>query len=169
MDFVVWTGPQITYEWIWLFSSKNVFDVVSCIWLSAILWTAARQASLSSISQRLLKLMSTESVRLCNHFLLCLLLLPSIFPSIRYFPMSLPKFQCFSTSPSNEYSGLIYFRTGLAWSSCCPRDFWESSTIPQFKSINSFMLSIFYGLTFTLVHDCQNNHSFDNRDFFFPQ
>ena len=84
-------------------------------------WTAACQASLSfTISQSLLKLMSIESVIPSNHFILCLLLilLPSIFPSIRVFSSELalhlrwPKFWsfCFSISPSNGYSGLISFR-----------------------------------------------------------
>ena len=107
----MWTGPQITYEWIWLFSSKNVLDVLSCIWLFEILWTAARQASPSSISRRLLKLMSIELVRLYNHFILCLLLLPSIFPSIRVFSNELAKVSVLQHQSFNEYSGLIYFRT----------------------------------------------------------
>ena len=79
-------------------------------------WTAACQASLSfTISRNLLKLMSTEWVMPSNHFILCcpLLLLPSIFPSIRVFssesvlPIRWPK-DCsfpFSISPSNEHSG----------------------------------------------------------------
>ena len=83
------------------------------------------QASLSfTISLSLLKLMSIQSVMLFNHLILCcpLLLLPSVFPSIRIFsnesaPHSLgarwPKYWSlsFRTSPSNEYSGLISFRT----------------------------------------------------------
>ena len=84
-------------------------------------WTAACQASLSiTNSQSLLKLMSTESVMPCNHLILCysLLLLPSIFPSIRGFSnesvlhIRWPKYWSFSfsISPSNEYSGLISFR-----------------------------------------------------------
>ena len=84
-------------------------------------WTAACQASLSfTISQSLLKLMSIESVMPSHHLILChpLLLLPSIFPSIRVFPNELvlcsrwPKYHSFSfsISPSNEYSGLISFR-----------------------------------------------------------
>ena len=88
---------------------------------SATPWTAARQASLSIInSWSLLKLMSIESVMPSNHLILChpLLLLPSIFPSIRVFSnesvlcMRWPKFWSFSfsISPSNEYSGLISFR-----------------------------------------------------------
>ena len=84
-------------------------------------WTAARQASLSiTNSQSLLKLMSIESVIPSNHLILCcpLLLLPSIFPSIRVFSnesilcIRWPKYWSFSfnISPSNEYSGLISFR-----------------------------------------------------------
>ena len=84
-------------------------------------WTAACQASLSiTNSQSLLKLMSIEPVMPSNHPILCrlLLLLPSIFPSIRVFfnesvlHIRWPKYWSFSfnTSPSNEYSGLISFR-----------------------------------------------------------
>ena len=65
-----------------------VFQSLSHVRLFATLWTAARQASLSfTISQNLLKLMSIESVMSSNHLVLCcpLLLLPSIFPSIRIF------------------------------------------------------------------------------------
>ena len=84
-------------------------------------WTAARQASLSFIiSQSLLKLMSIEWVMPSNYLILCcpLLLLPSIFPSIRVFTNELvlrirqPKYWKFSlsVSPSSEYLGLISFR-----------------------------------------------------------
>ena len=84
-------------------------------------WTAVCQASLSfTISQNLLKVMSIESVMPSNHLTLChpLLLLPSIFPSIRGFSnksalhIRSPKYWSFSfsLSPSNEYSGLISFR-----------------------------------------------------------
>ena len=81
-------------------------------------WTAAHQASLSiTNSQSLLKLMSIESVMPTNHLIVCrpLLLLPSIFPSIRVFSnlrIRWPKYWSFSSSisPSNEYSGLISFR-----------------------------------------------------------
>ena len=85
------------------------------------LWSAARQASLCiTNSWRLLILMSTESMMPSNHLILChpLLLLPSIFPSIRVFsnesvlPIRWPKYWSFSfsISPSNEYSELISFR-----------------------------------------------------------
>ena len=83
-------------------------------------WTAARQASLSITSSwNLLKLMSIKSVMPSNHLILChpLLLLPSIFPSIRVFfsesvlHIRWPKYLSFSfsISPSSEYSGLISF------------------------------------------------------------
>ena len=83
--------------------------------------TAAKQAFLSFvISQNLLRLMSIESLMPSNHLILCysLLLLPSIFSSIRVFSNELalrirwPKYWSFSfsISPSNEYSGLISFR-----------------------------------------------------------
>ena len=94
---------------------------LSHVWLFATLWTAANQAPLSStISHSLLKFTSIELVMLSNHLILyCpLLILPSIFPSIRIFSNELalhirwPKY-CgisFNISPSNEYSGLISFR-----------------------------------------------------------
>ena len=85
-------------------------------------WTVARQASLSiTNSGSLLRLMSIESVMPSNHLMFCcaLLLLPSLFPSIRVFSNeSVPRISwlkqwsfSFSISPSNEYSGLIFFRT----------------------------------------------------------
>ena len=86
---------------------------------SATPWTAACQASLSFITSRsLFTLMSTESVMLSNHPILChpLLLLLLIFPSIRVFSnesvllIRWPKYWSFSISPSSEYSGLISFR-----------------------------------------------------------
>ena len=94
---------------------------LSHVWLFATPWTAARQASLSITNSRsLLKLTFTESVMPSNHFILCcpLLLLLSIFPSIRVFSnesvlhIRWPKYWSFSfsVSSSNEYLGLISFR-----------------------------------------------------------
>ena len=94
---------------------------LSCVWLFATPWTAARQASLSTTNSRSPpKRMSIKSVMPSNHLILChpFLLLPSIFPSIRVFSnesalrIRWPKFWSFSfnISPSNEYSGLISFR-----------------------------------------------------------
>ena len=79
----------------WSFEGSSLWPVLSCVvvvqsfkhvWLFSTPWTSAHQASLSfTISQSLLKLMSTESVMPSNHLILChpLLLLPSIFPSVR--------------------------------------------------------------------------------------
>ena len=110
----------------WVFSTQlkdsltNV-QLISPVWLFTTLWAAAYQASLSfTLSWRLLKLMSIESVMLFNHLILCspLLLLPSIFPSIRVFSnesalhIRWPEYWSFSfnISPSNEHPGLISFR-----------------------------------------------------------
>ena len=82
-------------------------------------WTTACQSSLSTTNSRsLLKITSIKSVTLSNHLILChpLILLPSIFPSIRVFSnesilcIRWPKYWSFSISPSNEYSGLISFK-----------------------------------------------------------
>ena len=158
--------------------------------------------------------MSNESVIPSNHLILChlLLLLPSVFPSIRIFSnesslcIRWPKYWSFSfsISPSNEYSGLISFRTDwfdllavqgdmllshFSRVSLCAtpqmaahqappslgfsrQEHWsglpfpspkgiQSSPTPQFKSINSLVLSLLYGTTLTFIHDHQKNHSFD--------
>ena len=117
----------------------------------------------------LLKLMSIKSVMPSNH-LIChaLLLLPSIFPSLRVFsnkPVLCIRWPrdwsfSFSISPSNEHSGLISFRmTGLI--SLQSRDSQELSLTPQFKIISSLMVSFIYSPTLTSIHDYWKNHSFD--------
>ena len=99
----------------------NSVQSLSRVRLFATPWTAPHQASLSITNPHsLLKLMSIESVMPSNHLILCrpLLLLPSIFPSIRVcskksvLHIRWPKYWSFSfsISPSNEYSGLISFR-----------------------------------------------------------
>ena len=99
----------------------SLVQSLSRVQLFATPWTAARQASLSiTNSWSLLKLMSIKSVMPSNHLILCppLLLLLSIFPSIRVFSnesalrVRWPKYWSFSfnISPSNEHSGLISFR-----------------------------------------------------------
>ena len=96
----------------------NSVQLLSRVWLFATPWTTACQASLPiTNSQSLLKLLSIESVMPSNHLILYhpLLLLPSVFPSIRVFSnesvlhIGWPKYWSFSfsVSPSNEYSGLI--------------------------------------------------------------
>ena len=99
-------------------SFLSVVQSLNCVHLFATPWTVAHQASLSfTVSQSLLKFMSIESVMPSNYLILCcpLLLLPSMFPSIRVFSsesalrIRWPKYWSlsFSISPSSEYSGLI--------------------------------------------------------------
>ena len=97
----------------------DLVQSLSCVQLYTNPWTAAWQASLSySISWSLFKLMSIESMMPSSHLILCylLLLLPSIFPSIRVFSnesvlhIRWPKYWSFIIGLSNEYSGLISFR-----------------------------------------------------------
>ena len=104
--------------------------------------------------------MSIKSVMLSNQLILChLLLLPSIFPSIRVFsnesvlPIRWSKYWSFSftISPSNRYSGLISFR--IDWLDLLAEDSQESSPKPEFKSINSLALSFLYSQTLTSIHD----------------
>ena len=118
----------------------------------------------------LFKCMCIESVMPSNHLILShpLLLLPSIFPSIRDFytesalPIRCPKYWSFnfSISPSDEYSGLISFRMDwldlLAVQGALKRLLQQ-----QFKSINSLVLSFLYSPTLTSIHDYWRNHSFD--------
>ena len=105
-----------------IWGKKSCHVQLSHVQLFANPWTAALQATLSSTnSQRLLKLLSIESVLPSNHLILCcpLLLLPSVFPTTRVFSSELvlhirwPEYWSFSfkISPSNEYSGLISFKT----------------------------------------------------------
>ena len=120
---------------------------------------------------QLLKLMSIELVIPSNHLILYqpLLLLPSILPSIRVFSresvllIRWPKYWSFSLSisPSNEYSGLISFR--MDWFDFLPAQgtLQESSPTPQFKSINSLVLSFLSSPTLTSIHDYWKNCSFD--------
>ena len=94
-----------------------VVQLLSCARLFATPWTAVCQAPLSfTVSWSLLRFMSIELVMLSNHLILCRPLLPSICPSIKVFSNELAlhirwsKYWSYSFSPSNEYSGLIFFR-----------------------------------------------------------
>ena len=117
-----------------------------------------------------LKLMSIKSVMPSNHIVLChpLLLLPSVFPSIRVFSnesaprIRWPKFWSFSfsISPSSVYSGSISFR--IDWFELfAVQGTLKSLLQNQFKSINSSVLSLLYGPILTSIHDYWKNHSFD--------
>ena len=151
-----------------LFSCQIVSDCVNP-------WTAACQASLSfTISWSLPKFRSIELVMLSNHLILChlLLLLPSIFTSIRVFSdestlrIRWPKYWSFSFSinPSNECSRFISFRIDWVLSPCSPRDSQGSSPVPQFERINSLVLNLLYGSAFMSIHNYWKNHSFDYAD-----
>ena len=119
--------------------------------------------------------MATELVMPSNHLILCcpLLLLPSIFPSIRVFSnesalrIRWPKYWSFSfsISPSNEHSGLISFR--IDWFGILAvQETQESSPVSQFKSISSPVLSLLYGPALTSKHDYWKNHSFGSMDLY---
>jgi len=150
--------------WVFLYLHFHCsVQSLSHVQLLATPWTAARQASLSITNSRSsLKPMSIESVMPSNHLILCrpLLLLPTIPPRIRVFSNEStlltrwPKYWSFSfsISPSNEGSP------------CSPRDSQESSSTPQFRSINFSALSFLYGSTLTSTHNYWKNHSFDYRD-----
>ena len=126
-------------------------------------WTAAHQAPLSSIvSQNLLKFISIKSVMLSNHLILwqTLLLLPSSFPRIRIFSSELALHisgQSIGASASASVLPMSiqgWFPLELTvWSPFSPRDSQESSLAPQFKTINSLVLSLLYGSTLTPIHD----------------
>ena len=130
-------------------SSSGMVSQFSCsvVSKSATLWAAARQASLSITNfWSLLKLMSIESVMPSNHLILCppLLLLSSIFPSIRVFSnesalcIRWPKHWSFSFNirPSSEYSGLISFR--MDWLDLLAVQGTESFPTPQLEKHQLF-------------------------------
>ena len=131
-------------------------------------WTATCQASLSfTVSQSLLKFMSTESMMLSNYLILChpLLVLPPMFPSISVFINELylairwPKHWSFGfrISPSNEHSGLISFR--IDWYGLLLIQGILKSLIQH--PITSSVLSLLYGIIITSIHDYWKNHSLD--------
>ena len=158
-----WEHPRVLP---YLFSLHSVqfssVQSLSLVRLSATPWITARQASLSITNSRSsLKLMSIESVMPSSHLILCcpLFLLPPIPPRIRVFSnestlrMRWPKYWSFSFSiiPSKEHPELISFRM----------DSQESSPTPQFKCINSSVLSLLHSPTLTSTHDHRKNHSLD--------
>ena len=151
----------------------NIFISVqplSHVRLSVTPWVAARQASLSITNSRSLhKLMSIESVMPPNYLILCcpFLLLPSSFPASGSFQMS-QLFTSGGQSTGVSASTLLLPMNTQEWSplgwtgwSCSPRESQESSPTPQFKTINSSVLSFHYGPTLTSIHDHRKNHSLD--------
>ena len=134
-------------------------------------WTAAHQASLSITSSRSsLKLMSIESVMPSSHLILCrpLLLLPSIFLSIRVFSnesalhIRWPNYWSFSfsSSSSNEHPGLISFR--MDWLDLLAvQGTLKSLLHTTVQKHQLFGAQLFYSPTLTSIHDHWKNHSLD--------
>ena len=116
--------------------------------------------------------MSIQLMMSFKQLILCppLLLPPSIFPSIRVFSnesvlhIRWPNYWSFSfsISPSKEYSGLISFR--MDWLNLAIQETQEFSSTPQFKSINSSVLSFLYSPALISIHDYWENHSFNEMD-----
>ena len=154
----------LEHHWTWIVVAVQS---PSRVRVFVIPWSTACQASLYfTISQSLLKLISIMSAMSFNHLILChpLLLLPSIFPASRSFPVthffasgdqSIGASALASVLPVNIQS---WFPLG---SSCSPRDSQKSSPAPQFETINFSELSLLYGPTLTSIHNYWKNHSFD--------
>ena len=144
---------------------------LSRVRLFATPWTAARQASLSLInSQSPPKTMSIKTVMPSNHLISLLSFSPPAFNLSQHQGL----FQWVNTS--HEVAKVLEFQlqhhsfqrnprpdlqNGLVGSPCSPTDSQESSPTPQFKSINSSVLSFLYGPTLITIHDYCRNHSFD--------
>ena len=164
-------------KWVWdLFCEKiprKINDVqFSCSVVSDSLtpWTAACQPSQSNTnSQSLLRLMSIKSVMPSNYIILChpLLLLPSIFPSIRVFSnesvlhIRWPKYWSFSfiISPSNEYSEIIFFR--IDWLDLLPVKGILNSLIQHHSSEASILQCSAFFIVQLSQHDYWKNRTFD--------
>ena len=156
------------------FGSDIVNQSLSRVWLLAAPWTAARQGSLSfTVSQSFLK-MFIESVKLSNNLILCcpLLLLPSIFPSIRVFSkesalcIRWSKYESFSfsISSSNEYSELISFM--IDWFDLLAAQGTFKSLV-QHQNLKASILchSAFFMVQLShLYKTTEKNHSFDCMD-----
>ena len=155
------------HTWEWKIISSVQFSRVR---LSATPWIAARQAFLSiTNSQSSLRLMSIESVMPSSHLILCRpLLLPPLPPSIRVFSsesallMRWPNLlELQLQHHSLQRNPRTDLQNGLVGSPCSSRDSQESSPTPQFKSINSSVLSLLHSPTLTSIHDHWKNHSLD--------
>ena len=145
-------------------------QLLSHVQLFATPWTAAWQASLSITNTwSSPKLVSIVSVMPSNHLIPCcpLLLLPSIFPSIRVFSsesalcIRWPKYWSFSfnISPSNEYSGLISFR--IDWLNLLAVQRTLKSLLQHHSSRVSLALTFLYSSSLTSICDYWKNYCFD--------
>ena len=132
-------------------------------------WTATHQASLSfTVSQSLIRFMSTGSAMLSKHLILwgILLFLPSVFPSIRVFSNKLalhirwPKYWSLNISPSNEYSGLNSFK--IDWFDLLAVQGTLKCLLQHHSSKASILwCSAFFSPTLAYIHDHWKNHSLD--------
>ena len=141
-------------------------QLVSCVWLFATPWVAARQASLSITNYRSsFRLKSIESVMPSSHLILCHL---QSLPASESFPMS----QLFawggqSTGVSASASFPLKKSQGWSpsewtgWISLQSKGLSRVFSTPQFKSINSSVLSLLHSPTLTSIHDHRKNHSLD--------
>ena len=148
-----------------------VVQALSCVQLFATPWTAACQASLSfSITPCLLKLSplswwchstissstapSPPAFYLSQH--------QGLYQWVGSLHQVARELELYPQHQSFQWIFRVHFLYDwLVWSPCCPRDSQESSPTPQFKSINSLVLSTLYGSTLTSIHDYWKNHSFD--------
>ena len=176
-----WTEAMSTSKTILLPTLWESFDHVSvCCGCSVTqscltLWDPTMHgASLPfTISWSLLKLMFIELLMPSNHLILChpLLLLPSIFLSIRVFSnesahcIRWPQYWSYSIRPPSEYSELLSFR--VDWLDLLAiQGTLKSSPTPQFKNINSSAFRFLYSPALTSIHDYWKNHSFDFTDLY---
>ena len=153
---------------------RTVVQSLSCVRLCDPMNCSTPGFPIFTISWSLLTLMSTESVMPSNHLIPChhLLLLPSIFPSIRFFSnesalhIRWPKYWSFSfsISPSNEYSGLMSFRIG--WFDLLAVQGTLKSLLQYHSSKASILRhsAFFIVPTLIYIHDYWKDHSFDYTD-----
>ena len=169
MNQLTWRRNNL---YIFILRQFSSVQLISHLWLFESPWTAACQASPSiTNSQNLTKLMFIKSVMPSNHLILYwpLLLLPSIFPQNSVISNESVFFHQVAKVLEFQLQHLSFqwiFRTDfledwLVWSLCCPRDSQESSPTPQFKSINTSVLSFLYGPTLISIQDYWKNHNFN--------
>ena len=148
------------------FITFSLVQSLSCVRLFVTPRTAAYKASLSiTNSWSLPKLMSIESVMPSNHLILCRpLLLPSIFPSIRFFSNESALCISIGLSASTSVLPMSTQDWSLGWTGWISLQSKGLSRVfsnTQFKSITSSVLSILHHPTLTSIHDYWKNHSLD--------
>ena len=164
--FVRWLLESPFYRW------RKLVQSPSHAWLFMAPWTAGRQASLPLvISQSLPNFMAIASVMPSSYLIPCcpLLLLPSVFPSIRVFSSELAKKHRVAKELELQLQHqsfrkvfwVDFLQDWLVWSACFPRDSQESSLAPWFESINCSALCLLYCLALTSIRDHWKNQSLD--------